>query len=72
VIERFRLVNGGNTIEVDIRVEDAGAFTTPWNAIQRYTKLERDPLIEQPCADNNTNYFNQDLEPMPVADRPEF
>ncbi len=36
VIERFRLINGGNTIEVDIRVEDAGAFTTP---VERYTEV---------------------------------
>jgi hypothetical protein len=72
VIERFRLIDGGNTIEVSIRVEDPGAFTTPWNAIQRYSKFETEPLIERNCAENNANYFNQDLEPMPVADRPDF
>ena len=72
VVERFRLINGGNTIEVNVRIEDPGAFTTAWNAIQRYTKLEREPMIEQPCADNTNNYFNQDIEPIPQANEPDF
>jgi hypothetical protein len=40
VTERFRLINGDNVLEVNVRVEDPGAFTTPWNAIQRYRRLE--------------------------------
>lgn len=72
VIERFRMINDGKTIEVNIRVEDSGAFTTPWNAIQRYTKLEREPMIEQPCAENTSNYFNEDKEPIPQDDTPDF
>lgn len=73
VVERFRLIDGGNTIEVNIRVEeDPGTFTTPWNAIQRYSKFEREPMVERPCAENTTNHFNQDLEPIPVADSPDF
>jgi hypothetical protein len=42
VIERFHLINGGKTLQVDVRVEDPGAFTTPWNAIQRYRRVEPD------------------------------
>jgi hypothetical protein len=40
VIERFHLIDGGKTLEVNVRVEDPGAFTTPWNAIQRYRRVE--------------------------------
>src|SRR6202051_3810679 len=40
VVERFHLINGGKTLEVNIHVEDPGAFTTPWNAIQRYRRVE--------------------------------
>jgi hypothetical protein len=29
VIERFKLIDGGRTIEVSVHVEDPGAFTTP-------------------------------------------
>jgi len=37
VVERFKLVEGGEALEVDVRVEDPGAFTMPWNARQRYS-----------------------------------
>ena len=72
VVERFRLIDGGNTIEVNIRVEDPGAFTTPWNAIQRYSRVEGQPMYEKPCADTTTNHFDQDLEPIPQAKTPDF
>jgi len=31
VVERFRIVDGGKEMEVQVHVEDPGAFTTPWN-----------------------------------------
>ena len=40
VIERFHLIDGGETLEVNVHVEDPGAFTMPWNAIQRYRRFE--------------------------------
>jgi len=40
VIERFHLIEGGNVLEADIHVEDPGAFTTPWDAIQRFRQYE--------------------------------
>lgn len=40
VVERFRLIEGGSVLEADIQVEDPGAFTMPWNAIQRFRKYE--------------------------------
>jgi hypothetical protein len=40
VIELFHIINGGNTLEANVHIEDAGAFTTPWNAIQRYRRVE--------------------------------
>ena len=42
VVERFHMINGGKTLQVDVHVEDPGAFTTPWNAIQRYRRVEPD------------------------------
>jgi hypothetical protein len=54
VIERFKLIDGGRTIEVNAHVEDPGAFTTPWNAIQRYRRVENGPMTEVVCAENNT------------------
>jgi len=40
VVERFRLRDNGMTLEVNVYVEDPGAFTTPWKAIQRYHRVE--------------------------------
>jgi hypothetical protein len=40
VVERFRLIEEGKGLEANIRVEDPGAFTTPWNASQRFRQYE--------------------------------
>ncbi|HYK79715.1 MAG TPA: hypothetical protein VEU95_08800, partial [Micropepsaceae bacterium] len=40
VVERFHLIDGGKTLEVNVHVEDPGAFTTPWDAVQRYRRVE--------------------------------
>ena len=40
VVERFRVVDGGKTLEVRLHVEDPGAFTQTWDAIQRYRRVE--------------------------------
>ena len=74
VVERFRLVSG-TAMEVRVRVEDPGAFTMPWNAVQRYRVDHRPgevPLHEMVCAENNTDHFNQGLVPIPQSDRPDF
>jgi hypothetical protein len=42
VVERFHLTNGGKTLEVNLHVEDPGTFTTSWDAIQRYRRVEPD------------------------------
>jgi hypothetical protein len=39
-IERFGMIDGGRTLEVNLHVEDPGAFTMPWNAVQRYRRVE--------------------------------
>jgi len=40
VIERFHLIEDGNVLEANIHVEDPGAFTTAWDAIQRFRQYE--------------------------------
>ena len=72
VVERFRVIENGNTLEVRVHVEDDGAFTAPWDAIQRYRRVEPGPLIEASCAENNINPFHQELDPIPEASRPDF
>jgi hypothetical protein len=72
VVERFRIVDGGKALEVNVHVEDPGAFTVPWNAMQRYRRVEQDPMREAVCAENNAKFFNYDVEPIPQADKPDF
>jgi len=40
VVERFRLIENGQVLEANLHVEDPGAFTTPWNASQRFRQYE--------------------------------
>jgi hypothetical protein len=73
VVERFQLI--GDMVEVKVHVEDPGAFTMPWNAIQRYRRDHREdelPLREMVCAENNEDHHNQGLVPLPHADKPDF
>jgi hypothetical protein len=72
VVERFHLIDDGKTLEVNVHVEDPGAFTMPWNAIQRYRRTNSGPLSEVVCAENNDDHFRHGLEPMPEADKPDF
>src|SRR5215510_2662659 len=75
VVERFKLVDNGSGLEVTVHVEDPGAFTTAWNAVSRFRRDQREqevPLHEMLCAENNQDYFNQDLVPIPQADKADF
>jgi hypothetical protein len=40
VVERWHLIEGGEILEASVHVEDPGAFTMPWDAIQRYRRFE--------------------------------
>ena len=72
VVERFKLIESGNVMEILISIDDPGAFTTPWSAIQRFRRREPGTMTENPCAENNPNYFNYDPVPKPHADTPDF
>jgi len=71
VVERFKLVDGGRALEVNFTVDDPGAFNMPWSAGKRW-KRTQGRLSEEACAENNANYFNYNVEPMPQADKPDF
>lgn len=69
-VERFRLTNEGKTLEASLYVEDPGAYTMPWNAVQRYDRVDQGPLVEFICPENNFNVG--DIDPIPIADKPDF
>jgi hypothetical protein len=72
VVERFKLVDGGKTLQAVISVDDPGAFNMPWSAVQRWRRREDRPMIELVCAENPNNYFNFDMAPLPTAVKPDF
>lgn len=71
VVERYKLVDGGKAIEVLITVDDPGAFTTPWSALQRFRRVPRE-WTEDICAENNFDFLQYEVAPLPHADKPDF
>jgi hypothetical protein len=66
VIERFRLVDRGKVMQVDITFDDPDAFNAPWTVMQRYDRIQQQ-MDEQICTENNLQFFD-----IPVASRPDF
>ena len=40
MVERYRMLDSGRTLEVRLHVEDPGAFTMPWDAVQHFQRIE--------------------------------
>lgn len=72
VVERFKLIDGGRMLEDLIAVDDPGAFTMPWSAVQRFRRVRQGPMPEAICAENNINPFSFYMVPPPQAERPDF
>jgi hypothetical protein len=72
VVERYRLADGGKTLQLSITVEDEGAFTMKWSARQTYRKMPQEKMQEAVCAENNVDFFAQGYFPVPQADKPDF
>jgi hypothetical protein len=74
VVERWKLAADGKTVDVSIFVEDPGAFTTPWTAVQRWRRAENASISPMACNENNGDFFRQGLVPVPVpeATKPDF
>jgi hypothetical protein len=72
VVERFRLLEGGSILEDRLTVEDPGAFNMAWSAVQRWRRNNRGPLEEISCAENNVDFYNYEVRPIPQAAKPDF
>jgi hypothetical protein len=68
VVERWKLIEDGKTLEVTFKVEDPDTYNEPWLAKQRYRRAEG-PMTEQVCAEGNFLLFDYGV---PVADKPDF
>jgi hypothetical protein len=76
VVERYRLVDDGRSLEVTFTVDDPGAFTMPWSASQRYQKIAQTAMEEVVCAEGESFAPIQDpqqaLHPIPSAAASDF
>jgi hypothetical protein len=72
VIERFHLVDGGNTLQADITIEDPVALAQPLRVVHKWRKVQG-PMTESRCADGESfNPFSQQAEPIPTASKFDF
>jgi hypothetical protein len=84
-VDNYRTPHTEQLHVADIHVEDPGAFTTPWNAVQRFARWDQSTLFakgDSLCAESAAyDYFNtgnygashvSDLAPIPQADEPDF
>jgi hypothetical protein len=78
VIERYRLLNDGKTLETVFTVEDSGAFTQPWKGKVEFEQGRGDRSghwVESICAENPADYFgdtSRNAVPIPTADTSDF
>jgi hypothetical protein len=68
VVERWRMVDGDQAMEVSFTVDDPDAFVAPWSGSRRYRRV-REPLVEEVCAENNEHLFDYHI---PVTSKPDF
>jgi len=68
VVERFRLVDEGKTLEVQISVDDPDTYNEPWKAVRRFNRTQA-TLGEEICQEGNFILFDYGI---PVDDKPDF
>jgi hypothetical protein len=72
VVERYRMLEGGKMMEADITMEDPAVFLEPLHVTHRWRRIEG-TLVESTCAEGEMNNpFQQDADPIPRADKPDF
>ena len=75
VVERWKLIDNGNRLQVTVMVEDPGTFNKPWWGTATWQKVNRGPIIESICMENNDafeRFFHLMEYPMPTAAKPDF
>jgi hypothetical protein len=72
VVERFSLIDQGESLQAIVTIEDPVALTAPLTVYQVWNKLHGE-MIEASCAENNISYYGgADGPTVPVAEKPDF
>jgi hypothetical protein len=73
VVERYRILDDGNTIELHFTVEDPGAFTRPYTGARVLRRqVPENSFVEQYCAENNLDVLTKKPYPQPMASKLDF
>ncbi len=68
VIERWRMIENRQAMEVTFTVDDPDTYYQPWTAARRYRRAQMQ-FGEDICAENNQQIFDYAI---PVAGKPDF
>lgn len=68
IVERWKLIENGSRLQVDLSVDDQETFNAPWQSLVRYRRAPA-PLTEQVCSENNQVLFDFHI---PTAATPDF
>ena len=71
LIERYKVLSEGKTLEVTLTYDDPKAFTTSWSAVVRYNRTS-EPLYEAACADAANNPVTGKFFRLPTALKSDF
>ena len=71
VVERFSITPDGKSLEAVVTVDDPDTFNEPLHLRQGWRKVNNQ-MLETACAENNEDFFHQNLYPIPQADKPDF
>jgi hypothetical protein len=68
VVERWKLIDDGKTLEVTFKVDDPDTYNEAWSAVQHFRRADQ-PMLEEVCAEGNLMLFDYGV---PVANKPDF
>ncbi|HEY4264626.1 MAG TPA: hypothetical protein VGM72_04860 [Micropepsaceae bacterium] len=71
LIERYKVLSDGKTLEGTLTYDDPKAFTATWSAITKYRRAS-DPLAEAACAEAANNPVTGKFFRLPTASKPDF
>jgi len=72
VVERFKMIEGGKTLQASFTLDDPGAFNAAWSGIALYHRSPAVlPLTEEPCAENNLDHPGNSFD-IPIAGKADF
>jgi hypothetical protein len=71
VTERFTIDPDGKGLTALVHINDPDTFNEPLVLKQHWFKADQS-MLETVCAENNLDYFNQGLPPLPEAKKPDF